>query len=239
MREAKEKGLKIVGYTPGGYLPVELVLAAGAIPVGLIRGGEHSSVEMAGAYINRWIDTFCRAQIGYALTGDDPYYNVVDLLVIPITDNHIRAVSDVLSYNTSIDIFPYGVPHTKEKATLDYYLHGITRLKERIEELTGIEITESKLKESIGLCNRERELLKEINLMRKSPSLLISSRDFVFLNHGSFYAEKQFMVKILESLYGELKNQATPPSQGPRILLTGSTLALGDSKVCWATRGFR
>lgn len=231
LRQAKEAGRKIVGYTPGGYLPEELVLACGAIPVGLVRGGDHSMVELAGAYICRWIDTFCRAQIGYGISGEDPFYNVIDLLAIPITDNHIRAVSDILDYHTSLETFPFGIPHTKEKSALKYYLHGITRLKGRLEELTGVEITGSKLREAIKLCNRERELLREISLLRKSQPAPISSRDFVALNHGSFLADKNVMVEVLESVYKELKGQSAPSRSGPRVLLTGSTLALGDDKV--------
>ena len=231
LRKAKDEGRKIIGYTPGGYLPEELVLASGAIPICLIRGGDHSAVEIAGAYICRWIDTFCRAQIGYGASGDDPYYSTIDLLAIPITDNHIRAISDVLDYNTDIEIFPFGVPHMKEKTTLNYYLHGITRLKSKLEELTEVEITESKLGEAISLCNRERELLRKISLMRKSELVPISSKDFVALNHGSFLADKEVMIEILESVYEELKGQSVPSHQGPRILLTGSTLALGDYRV--------
>jgi len=231
LRRAKEEGRKIIGYTPGGYLPGELVLATGAIPVCLIRGGDHSVVELAGAYICRWIDTFCRAQIGYGVSGDDPYYSIIDLLAIPITDNHIRAISDILDYDTDIEVFPFGVPHMKEESTLKYYLHGINRLKAKLEEVTGVEITEPKLKEAISLCNRERELLREISLMRKAESVPISSSDFVALNHGSLVADKQVMVDILESLYQELKGQAAPSPQGPRILLTGSTLALGDYRI--------
>jgi len=231
LSQAKKEGRKIIGYTPGGYLPEELVLASGAIPICLIRGGDHSMVELAGAYICRWIDTFCRAQIGYGVSGEDPYYNIIDLLIVPVTDNHIRAVSDVLQYNTNIDIFPFGVPHTKDNFTLKYYLHGITRLKNRLEELTGVEITDSRLSEAINLCNRERELLREISLMRKSQPSLISSKDFVALNHSSLIADKKVMVEILESTLKELKKQAVVSVDGPRVLLTGSTLALGDDKV--------
>jgi len=231
LNKAKREGRKIIGYTPGGYLPEELVLASGAIPICLIRGGDHSAVELAGAYICRWLDTFCRAQIGYGVSRDDPYYNIVDTLAIPITDNHIRAVSDVLDYNTDIEIFPFGIPHMKEKSTLDYYLHGITRLKAKLEELTGVEITEPKLREAISLCNRERELLRKISLMRESELVPISSKDFVALNHSSFLADKEVMVENLESLYNELQERAVPLHKGPRILLTGSTLALGDSKI--------
>jgi len=231
LRKAKEEGRKIVGYTPGGYLPEELVLASGAIPICLIRGGDHSMVELAGAYVCRWIDTFCRAQIGYGVSGDDPYYSIVDLLAIPITDNHIRAVSDILDYHTDIEIFPFGVPHLREESTVKYYLHGITRLKARLEELTGVEITDSKLKEAISLCNRERELLREISLIRKAGPAPISGKDFVALNHGSLIADKKFMVDILESVYNELKKQTAPSDQRPRVLLTGSTLALGDYRM--------
>lgn len=39
------------------------------------------------------------------------------------------------------------------------------------------------------------------------------------------------MVKLLESFCQELEHQSPPPQKGPRILLTGSTLAQGDSKI--------
>jgi benzoyl-CoA reductase/2-hydroxyglutaryl-CoA dehydratase subunit BcrC/BadD/HgdB len=231
LNKAREEGRKIIGYTPGGYLPEELVLASDAIPICLIRGGDHTMVELARAYICRWIDTFCRAQIGYGVSGEDPYYSILDLLVMPVTDNHIRAIMDVLDYHTDIDIFPFGVPHMKERAALDYYLYGIKRLKERLEKLNGLEITDSKLREAIKLCNRERELLRKISLMRRSRQVPISSRDFLALNHGSFFADKRFMVEVLESVCEELEGLSPPVQEGPRILLTGSTLALGDRRI--------
>jgi len=231
LMKARKEGRKVVGYTPGGYFPEELVLAAGAIPICLIRGGNHSAVELSLAYICRWIDAFCRAQIGYGVSGDDPYYNILDLLAIPITDNHIRAISDVLDYNTDLNIFPFGVPHMKEQSTYEYYLHGITRLKHKLEEITGTDITDVRLKEAILLCNRERELLRNISLLRTTDPSPISGRDFVALNHGSFLADKPFMVNVLESVYDKLKGQTMQKREGPRILLTGSTLAMGDSRI--------
>lgn len=231
LRKARGEGAKIVGYIPGGYMPEELVLASGAIPICLVRGGDHSAVNFAGAYICRWIDPFCRAQIGYGVSGDDPYYNITDLLVIPMTDNHIRSIMDVLDYHTDMEIFPFGVPHMKDESTNNYYLHGITRLKNKLEETTGVRITESKLRETIDLCNRERELLRKISLLRKSDAVSLTGSDFVALNHGSFFVNKELMVGILESLYKKLQGQDTAAAKGPRILFTGSTLALGDSVV--------
>ena len=231
LSKAKEEGRKIIGYMPGGYMPEELVIASGAIPICLVRGGDHSVVEIADSYICRWIDPFCRAQIGYGVSGKDPYYNIIDLLVVPVTDNHIRAVMDILDYNTDIDIFPFGVPHMKENSAFNYYLNGISRLKAKLEVTNGVEITDSKLKEAIHLCNRERELFRKISLKRKSRQIPINSKDFVALHHASFLADKKVMVEILESVCEELEHKGPPSREGPRILLTGSTLALGDNNI--------
>jgi benzoyl-CoA reductase/2-hydroxyglutaryl-CoA dehydratase subunit BcrC/BadD/HgdB len=230
MKAARDSGRKVAGYTPGGYFPVELVIAAGEIPVGLIRGGDHTPVELSGAYVCRWIDTFARAQIGYGISGQDPYYGALDLLVVPITDNHMRAVSDVLAYNTELDIFTFGVPHMKEPAALEYYLDGIKRLRKRLEELSGSPISDDSLRQAIDLCNRERKLLHEISLTRRSAEIPLTSGDFALLNHGAQLADKKFMISILESSKREIKENPARLS-GPRILLTGSTLAFGDTKL--------
>jgi benzoyl-CoA reductase/2-hydroxyglutaryl-CoA dehydratase subunit BcrC/BadD/HgdB len=231
LRKAKRDGIKVVGYMPGGYLPEELILAAEAVPICLARGGDHAAVEDAGAFISRWVDTFCRAQIGYGVSGEDPYYNIIDLLAIPITDNNVRAISDVLDYNTDLEIFPFGVPHKKEESTYRYYLHGIRRLKTRLEDAAGKAIDEARLRDAILLCNRERDLLKKISLLRTSKRPPLSSKDFIALSHGSLLADKSFMVDTLETVYNTIEEAPVGSLKGPRILLTGSTLASGDSRV--------
>ena len=70
LREIKKSGKKIVGYIPGGYMPEEMVYAANAQPLCLIRGGDPEPVAESLAYIPRFIDTFCRCQIGYRVMGD-------------------------------------------------------------------------------------------------------------------------------------------------------------------------
>lgn len=232
LRKLKDEGHKIIGYTPGGYLPEELLYACGAmpVPVGLVRGGDHEPVLSSGAYLPRWIDTFCRAQIGYRVLKEEALYQMIDLLVVPITDNNIRAIADTLDFYTDMEVFRFGVPHVKTDTALKYYLEGINLLKEKLEKLTGSECTDAKLREAIDLYNRERELLKEISRMRKAPHPPISGRDFLTLNHASFLADKKVLVEVLESLCTELKGKEGP-AKGPRILLTGSTVAFGDYKI--------
>ena len=127
----KEEGRKIIGYYPGGYVPEEIILASGAIPVGLHRGGEHEPVLIAGAYLPRWYDTFIRSQIGFKVLKGEPVYDLMDLFVIPITDNNVRILGDAWEFYHLGEIFRFGVPHRKTERALTYYLHGINGLQRK------------------------------------------------------------------------------------------------------------
>jgi benzoyl-CoA reductase/2-hydroxyglutaryl-CoA dehydratase subunit BcrC/BadD/HgdB len=137
LRKAKNEGRKIIGYTPGGYFPEELALACGAVPVGLLRGGEHEPVLMAGAYMSRWFDTFARAQIGYRMLKEDAAYQLIDILVVPVTNNHMRAIADAWDFYTDVEVFRFGVPHRKNDRSFEYYLEGMKSFRDKLESLTG------------------------------------------------------------------------------------------------------
>jgi len=226
----KAAGVKVVGYYPDEYFPEELALACGGIPLGLCRGGDYDPVFRSGSYVIRWIDTFCRAQIGYLTAKDDFYYASIDLYVAPIVENNMRIVADCVSFFTTIPEFRFGVPRQKTELGYKYYLEGLGLLRERLENLTGNKVTDEKLRETIKLCNRERELLKEISLSRKSELVPITGKEFINLIHLSYVLDKKEMVEVLESYVEELKGRERRP-KGPRILLTGSELAWGDYQV--------
>jgi len=231
LAQMREKGTKLVGYAPGGYMPEELVYGCGAVPVGLIRGGDPEPVAESAAYVSRFMDTFCRSQIAYRTLGEEPLYQMIDLLIVPITDHNIKAIADCFSFFTDVNVFRYGVPHQKDENALEYYLAGIQMLREKLEEFTGCKIEDGKLKETIDLCNRMRYLLKEISILRLSDQSPITGMDFMKLNHASYYADKTVLIGVLESIYEELKKNPPQSAKGPRILLTGSTLAMGDYKI--------
>ncbi len=231
LTKIKKEGGKVIGYLPGGYMPEELVYACGAMPIQLIRGGDPEPVAISAGYVPRFLDTFCRSQIGYKILGDEPLYELIDLLVAPVTDNNMRAIADCWNFYTDVEVFRYGVPHTKDDLGFNYYLDGLNLLKEKLESFTGTRIEDEKLREAVALSNRMRELFREVSLMRKSERSPISSRDFTKLNHASFHADRSIMLEVLESLAKELKMREASDPSGPRVLFTGSTLAMGDHKI--------
>jgi len=227
----KRSATKIIGYTPGAYFPEELVYAAGAIPLQLVRGGDPEAVQEAYKYHVRWFDTFARTQIVYQLSGEEPLYNLPDLLVAQVTDHNMRAIGAAARLYGNTEVYKLGVPHSQHQWGLEYFVDNLHLLKAKLEEVTGNKVTDDKLRASISLCNRMRQTLKEISLTRKSQQPPITSRDFVKVHHAAFYADREVLVQILETLLKELKEKEAPARKGPRILLTGGTLAMGDYKV--------
>jgi benzoyl-CoA reductase subunit C len=230
LRKLKKEGKKIVGYVPGGFMPEELVWASGAIPVGLNRGGDPGAVMKSAEFVPRFFDTFSRSQIGYWALGEEPLYQMVDMVIVPCTDRNIGVIADNWEMWTGKNVFKFGVPHdNKSDYAFTYYLDGLRLLKAELEKLTGNSITTDKVKKEIDLSNKMRLLLKQISIMRKSERPPISGRDFIRLHHTSFYTDRNFVIKNLESLSQELKEKEG--KKGTRIFLIGSSIAEGDYKI--------
>ena len=230
LMKLKKGGLKIIGYVPGGYVPDEVLRSSGAIPVGLARGGDHEAVKATSSRLCRFVDCFAKAQLGYRLLGEDPFYQMVDLYVVPITDNNIGALGTYWEYYSEVDVFKFGVPHLRTDYAFNYYLENIKLLKAKLEQLTQMKIRDQRLKEEIQLHNKMRMLLRRLSYSRKSKRSPITGRQFIELSHASYYADAPFFVNILEHLWKEL-GRTEGALRRPRIMLTGSTLAMGDYKV--------
>ena len=234
LREAKKKGIKIIGTFPGDYVPEEIIYASGAVPLCLAHGGEsYYPADAALSVVPNIICPFARSQIGERLLKENPYYSMIDMLVAPITCRHLNKVAEVWEYDADMEIFKLGIPHLYDaEFELEYYTDRLRALKDRLQAFTGNEVTSEKLSESISIYNRMRELLKKISLMRAKSHPPLSALDFIRLNHASFYADPVFMGDILDAIHRELigKQRATQ-IEAPRILLLGPNVAYGDYKI--------
>ncbi|MDY6879823.1 MAG: 2-hydroxyacyl-CoA dehydratase family protein [Thermodesulfobacteriota bacterium] len=230
---AKEEGTKIVGYYPSEYMPEELVLAAGMIPYGLLKAGDYTPILHSGVVVPRWQDTFCRAQIGY-IVMKDPHYMLPDLYVDAWS--HFGASLVIDNYDflmPDMETLRIEVPHVKNEAGLKFYIKRMCRLKEKLEEVSGNKITEESLRAAIKVCNRERELLKEIALLRKQERVPISGLEFMLLNHATYILDKEFMNGFLEEVLEDLKKKKPEDISinTPRVMVVGAALGMADYQV--------
>jgi len=234
LMKRREDGVKVIGCFVGEYVPEEMIYAAGAIPITLVHGGDPESVEAAHSAVPRFLCPFARAQFGQRILDEQPYYNLVDMLAVPISCQNLRRIADLWNHFTDVPVFRLGIPHEYDSDRgLEYYRNMLDLFKQRLEEFTGNTVTEDKLKHAIELYNRMRSLLKSLSLLRKSLTPPFDSLDFIRLNHASYYADPVFMVKKLEVISQESMNKEGDPAlkNRPRFVLAAPNIALGDFKV--------
>jgi benzoyl-CoA reductase/2-hydroxyglutaryl-CoA dehydratase subunit BcrC/BadD/HgdB len=231
LKEQKEKGTKLIGYI-GRFVPEELILASGAQPYLVCRGGQPEPPDAVMPYLIRFYSPYSRSQIGYHLLGIDPMIPIFDLIVIQATDCHEARLADVFEY-CKFPIARLGVPPDWEKSlSRGYYQKQLTTLMEKLEAQTGHKITNEKLKGSIEDANKIRAALRKIDLLRREQPPRIGGYDFIKLNHHSFYGEPEMIIKQLDNLYEQLQKGKSPfPKETPRILLAGHVVTVGDYVV--------
>ncbi|MFC2049585.1 2-hydroxyacyl-CoA dehydratase subunit D [Chloroflexota bacterium] len=231
LKERNKKGIKLVGYI-GRFVPEELIHASGALPFLLCRGGQPEPPDAVIPYMLRFMSPYSRSQIGYHLLGIDPVIPMLDLIVVQCSDCHESRLADLFEY-FKLPTARLGVPPDWEKSlSRDYYYNELTRLREKLEVLTGNKISDGKLKESIESINKIRDLLSKINMLRKEQPPRIGGYDFIRLNHYSFYCDPEVLIDKFQDLYEELQKGKSPFStEAPRILLAGHVVGVGDYVV--------
>ena len=91
--EAKQKGQKVIGYFCP-YLPEELILAGGMLPLRLAFGGELEPSLAGEEYLKAYSCPVSRSCVGYQVTGTNEYYNLVDAFCVTQTCENIKHVQE-------------------------------------------------------------------------------------------------------------------------------------------------
>lgn len=224
----KEQGKKIIGYT-GRFVPEELIRASGAIPHLLCRAGQPEAPEAVIPYMLRCMSPFSRAQIGYHLLGLDPVIPILDCIIAQCDDCHQSHLADLFEYFELPSVRIGVPPDWKKSIARDYYHNGLNKLKDKLVEITGNEISDEDLKQEIKSLNKLRGLLEKINMLRKRQPPPIGGYDFIRLNHMSFTCNMENFLEKLKKLYQQLKDAPGPFSKkAPRIVIAGHVIAIGD-----------
>ena len=93
--QAKEEGRKVVGFYCL-YSPVELAIAAGAIPVSLC-GTKNDPIEAAEKVLPRNLCPLIKSSYGFALTDTCPYFRASDLVVGETTCDGKKKMFELLA----------------------------------------------------------------------------------------------------------------------------------------------
>jgi len=223
MKALKEQGKKVVGIFCT-YTPVEMVLAAGAVPVSLC-GGSDRPIPYAEKSLPKNLCPLIKSSYGYAVSDTCPYFYFSDMILAETTCDGKKKMYEMLGELKYTHVMQLPPGRSGELALTSWRLEML-RLKEVMEEQLGVVITEEDIRQAIHLENRARKATLEFfEIGRLKPTPLSGYEINTIIDSNDFLFDTEEMIAFLERRTVELKkdyeeNFAGKPSR-PRILITG------------------
>jgi len=230
VREQKEAGKKIIGYSCM-FAPIELILAAGAIPV-RIGSGWYDAAKLGDRIMPVEVCPVIRSTIGAKMVNLSPYLELSDAIINPLTCDGRTKLSEILSdYKTIWCMSPPRVKDDPQSMTL--WKKEIQVIKEKIEKLTGNKITRKNLKASIELMQRATKAFRRLQDLRKGPPV-ITGRDAMLVNQTSLWDNIERWTQKVNELCDELEKRVEQKEYAcypdtPRVMVTGTPMLWPDS----------
>ncbi|NLN86777.1 MAG: 2-hydroxyacyl-CoA dehydratase [Syntrophomonadaceae bacterium] len=230
IKEAKDQGGKVVGIYCT-FCPQELILAAGAIPVGLC-GMSETPIAAAEETLPRNLCPLIKSSYGFAATETCPFFFFSDLIVGETTCDGKKKMFELMEDLKPVHVMQ--LPHlNNSQASLELWVGEVRRLKDRLEEELQVNISDQDIWEAIEVINQEKRAIKAMfDLNRADPPLLSGMEILTAAWSRSFSSDKGEMINNLNGLVEEVAHKPkNGRAKAPRVLLTGCPVGLGTEKV--------
>lgn len=214
----KEGGGRVIGFICS-YLPEEIIHAAGMLPYRISPTGCSETAD-ADAYLSRLNCTFARGCLQFAMEGK---FDFLDGLVGINPCDHIRRLWDLWRLKGGAP--PYtrmlSLPHRTGEGAVKWYLEEVAGFKDSLEESFGVKITDEKLRASIRLYNKTRELVKSIYALRERQKPPISASDLLAVMVAVMHTPKELCNDLLAKLLSELEAGPGIGDYKARLMVAG------------------
>ena len=219
--EHKSRGGKVIGWLCT-YVPEEIILAAGALPIRIIGYSHEANLDDANAhfYINNC--TFSRSCLQLGLEGQ---YDFLDGVVGGSTCDGARRLFDVWRQYVGTPFHHVmTVPRKFTENAHQLYYSEVLQFKKHLEEHLNVAITDEALLKSTILLNESRGLLHNLYELRKHDKPPISGAETLEVLNSAYRMPKETFNLWLGELIEELKSSDKAFTGRARVMLVGSVL---------------
>jgi len=211
---------KLIGCYPV-YHPVELIHAAGMVPIGVIGGGNRLEIANADSRFQSFVCSIVKSTLELGLTGR---LDFLDGIVFHSICDPARNLGSVFTRNFPhllVDYihFPQNMtsPHT-----VDYLVAEYRRVMTGYERLAGRAIRDDDLRHSIAIYNEQRRLLRELYGIRAAnPQNLSTVESYILMRVGTLMPPEEH-IAILKEALAAIRERDEKPKDRIRVVLEGS-----------------
>lgn len=219
----RAQGKKAVG-TLCCHVPDEILRAADIMPVRLRATGATDTPD-GDVWMSAFSCTFAKSILQYWLDGK------YDLDGIVATDGCLMASrlydnAEHIDKKDGGDKFFYqiGAPRITNDTTYKYYRAELEEMIQNVEKVSGVKVTDEKLKEYIGKYNEARRLVQEILALSKEDHPVINGQDRLKITMASTDYPIEEYIEMLKEFLAEAKNRKPVEDYRARLMIIGSAL---------------
>jgi len=226
--DARAKGKNIVGIMCE-YTPRELIMAADAVPVCLC-GGSAEMIPPAEEHLPANLCPLIKSTYGYHVQKANPFLEMADLIVAETTCDGKKKMYELMGRTRPTYVMELPQKPTDSDA-MAHWVSELRKLRAKLQEHCGVELTDDKIRRAIGTMNRERAIRRDLAALLKSKSPPLTGRqllDFKSIISGIDTDLDQY-AKAIELLKNQKAGSGT--NSAVRVLLTGVPIVHGAERV--------
>ena len=229
--ELKQKNIPFVG-TFCTYSPTEVIMAAGAIPVGLCSFSDETIPE-AEQDLPRNLCPLIKSSYGFAKTDKCPYFYFSDLIVGETTCDGKKKMYEYLGQFKPV--YTMELPNSQSPEGLELWTKEIIKLKEKLESHFETTITDEAVREQVKVMNEVRRAMKEFYALTKVEPVPILGQNLFSVLYGSSFRFNKVKLPdeiraVVAKVKAEYEQNPNKYPKAPRILVTGCPIGGGASK---------
>lgn len=228
VKEVKEKNIPVIGKFCT-FFPDELAVAAGATSVSLCSMSDET-IPVAEKDLPKNLCPLIKSSYGFAITDKCPFFYFSDLVVGETTCDGKKKMYEYLGEFKNVHVME--LPHKNTEDGLILWEKEIHKMKEKLEELFGVEITDEKIRDAIRVKNAERKAVKSFYELMKEDELPMTGLDLWHVLNGiQFNFDKRTIPGQIEELKEKVLSESKKISGLPRILISGCPIGGATEKV--------
>ena len=209
VRDQKERltdlasgGRKVLGYFCT-YTPIELIHAAGFVPVRILGGG--ISIERAASLTPTFICPYLRQALERALRGE---YDFLSGVIQGYTCDVACGVINIWELNVPGELYhTVPMPYQDSPEARKYFREALAELGEKLNGIGG-RLTDEALAASLDLYGEIRRLSLELYRMRSQGRLALSAVDLLTVVQAGLVTPPEDYLPMLEELRGGSRGTA-------------------------------
>ncbi|MCE7733623.1 MAG: hypothetical protein GPJ54_02015 [Candidatus Heimdallarchaeota archaeon] len=210
---------KVVGTFPV-YVPGELIHAMGHLPVNLYGGGEYISISHADAILGSFICSISKSTTELMM-GNELFANRFDGFVFPFICDVARNLQGI--FQRRFDKKSYMLhfaQNFESSASVNFMVHEYKRMLEQL--FPGEELNIDKLRISIKVFNRNRELQRELYTIRWKQPWNVPLKDLYLIMRSGSNMPVEAHNALLEEYIEKVKTNKYTEKDAIRVVVTGN-----------------